>query len=458
VGSGRHGVYRRWQTSHRRVRRWILLSLAILGLLVAGAGVAVFLKARDHPQGKLDTELKGVSVETGATGPITAPKEKKSRRIVEDKRCWLNFGGNPQRTLSRPSIDIGLPLRHYWVTGLGSYIEYPPSYCSGILYVNTFAGKTVALNSYNGHVIWQRRGGRKPSTPAIAGPRLIVSSHDGTVTAYNRFNGRRLWRLKIDAKVESSPVAVKRLVYFGATDGRLFAVYVRTGRIKWAYDTGGRINSSPSILGNRIFVSTYAGSIVSLRRSDGHKNWIHYLGRDLLRTQSFYASVSTDGKRLFTISRSGAVYALSANDGHTIWRSSVNSWGYATPAVAHGRVFFGGFDGRVRALRASTGQVIWSRRLGGRFLGPAFVAGKYVFFSNLERNTYGLRAADGKLLWHLDIGKYSPGIVTERHYFFTLNGIVQAWQGRKSPQILELERRKELAKRRVTTAPKKGTP
>jgi outer membrane protein assembly factor BamB len=121
-------------------------------------------------------------------------------------------------------------------------------------------------------------------------------------------------------------------------------------------------------------------------------------------------------------------------------------------------VFFGGFDGRVRALRASTGQVLWSRHLGGRFLGPAFVAGKYVFVSNLERNTYALRASDGKVMWHLDIGKYSPGIVTERHYFFTLNGIVQAWHGRRSPQILELQRRQLAAKHRVPTTPKKRAP
>jgi eukaryotic-like serine/threonine-protein kinase len=442
------------------VRRRILLSLAVLGLLVAGAAVATYFKARERPQGKLDTELKGVSVQEGDTGPIKAPK-KKGHRITYDKRCWLNFGGNPQRTLSRPSINIGLPLRHYWVTGLGSYIEYPPSYCGGYLYVNTFGGKTVALNSYNGHVIWQRQGGRKPSTPAIAGPRLVVSSHDGYVTAYNRFNGKLLWRLKVAGKVESSPIAVRRLVYFGATDGRLFAVYVRTGHIKWAYDTGGRINSSPSILGNRIFITTYAGSVYALNRSTGRKIWSKYLSRDFVRYESFYASASTDGKRLFTISRSGHVYALSVGDGHVIWHSSVNALGYATPAVAHGRVFFGGFDGRVRALRAATGQVIWARRLGGRFLGPAFVAGPYVFVSNLERQTYGLRAADGKVLWHLDIGKYSPGIVTERHYFFTLNGIVQAWHGRQSPQILELERRKATrtsAKKRVTATPKKRTP
>ena len=40
------------------MRRWILLSLAILGLLVAGAGVAVYLKARERPKGELDTQLK----------------------------------------------------------------------------------------------------------------------------------------------------------------------------------------------------------------------------------------------------------------------------------------------------------------------------------------------------------------------------------------------------------------
>jgi outer membrane protein assembly factor BamB len=440
------------------VRRRILLSLAVLGLLVAGAGVAVYLKARERPSGKLDTQLKGVSEGTADPRAITAPKKYKGHHLVDDKRCWREFGGSPQRALSRPSINIGLPYRRFWSVGLGSYIEYPPSYCGGILYVNTFGGKTVALNSHDGHKIWQVQGGRKPSTPAIAGPRLIVSSHDGYVTAYNRFNGRRLWRLKVAGKVESSPVAVGRLVYFGSTDGRLFCVYVRTGRVKWAYNTGGRINSSPSILGNSVFITTYAGSVWRLNRDNGHKIWSKYLSRDFVRYESFYASASTDGKRLFTISRSGGVFALSANNGHVIWRSSVNSWGYSTPAVAHGLVFFGGFDGRVRAQRASTGQVIWSRHLGGRFLGPAFVAGPYVFFSNLERNTYGLRASDGRVLWHLDIGKYSPGIVTERHYFFTLNGIVQAWHGRLSPQILELNRRQLSAKHRVTTRPKKRTP
>lgn len=430
-------------------------------LLVAGAAAAYFIKSRDRTKGSLDTDLTDVSISTGSA-VVTPPGKKRSRY---DQRCWPTFGGDPQRTLSRPALDIGIPLRHYWVTGLGSYIEYPPSYCDGMLYVNTFAGRTVALNARNGHTIWSRKGGHKPSTPAIAGPRLIVTSHDGTVTAYNRFDGRLLWRLQISSKVESSPIAIGRIVYFGATDGRLFAVYVRTGRVKWAYDTGGRINSSPSISGNKIFITTYAGSIFALRRSDGQRIWNTYLQRDVVRYESFYASATTDGIRVFTIARSGKVYALSASTGKVIWTAQVGGLGYSTPAIAHGRVFIGGFDGGLRAFRASNGELLWRRDLRGRILGAAFVAGNLVFASTLETRTFALRVSDGKILWRLRIGKYSPGIVTERHYFFTLNGIVMAWHGRRSPQILELQQRKKLqaarkksAEQGMTTAPQRGTP
>ena len=234
---------------------------------------------------------------------------------------------------------------------------------------------------------------------------------------------------------------------------------MRTGRVKWAYDTGGRINSSPSISGNRIFVSTYAGSIFCLRVSDGHKLWNTYFRRDVLRYESFYASPSTDGRRVFTIARSGKIYAVAASSGHLIWTAQVGGLGYSTPAIAHGRVFIGGFDGGLRAFRASSGQLLWRRNLHGRILGGSFVAGNLVFTSTLAARTFALRVSDGKILWRLGIGKYSPGIVTDRHYFFTLNGIVMAWHARRSPQILALHRAKQRqeakksAQGRVTTAP-----
>src|SRR5262249_49182535 len=259
------------------------------------------------------------------------------------------------------------------------------------------------------------------------------SSTDGTVTALARSNGRTLWQLRIASKVESSPVVIGRMAYFGAQDGRLFAVYVGTGRIRWAYQTGGRINSSPSVWGRRVCSTTHAGSIFCLDRRNGNLLWVRYIQRDFLRDASFYASASTDGRRLFTISRSGLVVALRASNGATLWTHDLNSWGYSTPAIGHGRVFVGDFNGIAHCYQAATGRELWQRYIGGRILGPALVVGSLVFFSNLERQTYALRVSDGHVVWHIRMGKYSPGIATDRHYYFSLNGILVAFRGQNSP-------------------------
>jgi eukaryotic-like serine/threonine-protein kinase len=424
------------------MRKWIIVAVAVIALLAAGLASAWLILRPSHPSGKLDTQLKGITVthpksppKKKATHPRkkAKPKPKHSRKpaIAVDKPCWLNFGGDPQRTLARLDIHIGVPTKPLWARGMGGYMEYPPSYCDGTLYVNTFKGGTFALDALTGKVLWQRQGkGPKPSTPAIAGSRLIVSSTDGTVTAFNRKTGRTLWQLSTGAKVESSPVAIGNTAYFGATDGRLFAVDTRSGKVRWAYDTGGRINSSPSISGRRICITTYAGSIFCLDRLSGRKLWDRYISRDFVRDESFYASASTDGLRLFTISRSGRVVALRATNGNILWTHDLNTTGYSTPAVGHGRVFVGDFNGILHCYNAATGREIWERYVGGRILGPALVVGDLVFFSTLEEKTYAVRADTGRLVWHIGMGKYAPGIATDSHYYFSLNGILVAFRAK----------------------------
>ena len=136
-----------------------------------------------------------------------------------------------------------------------------------------------------------------------------------------------LWKFQTEAKIESSPVAIDDVAYFGGTDGRLFAIDVATGKVVWAYDTEGRINSSPSVWGNRICITTYAGSIFCLDRRDGTKLWSTYIRRDALQYESFYASASTDGERLYTMARTGKVVALDAKTGDVLWTQHVNALG-----------------------------------------------------------------------------------------------------------------------------------
>ena len=118
--------------------------------------------------------------------------------------------------------------------------------------------------------------------------------------------------------------------------------------------------------------------------------------------------------------------------------------GYTTPAVAYGRVFAGGFDGRLRAFSSSTGAELWSRWAGGRMLGAPVVIGKHVFFSTPGHRTYAARVTDGSIDWQLPLGKYSPGIATERTYYFSLNGRLIAFRGRNVPLQSASESRRSM--------------
>lgn len=124
---------------------------------------------------------------------------------------------------------------------------------------------------------------------------------------------------------------------------------------------------------------------------------------------------------------------LDASSGRILWTDSVSSLGYSTPAVGSDRIFVGDFNGGLRAYRKTDGLLLWRAQVGGRVLGAPFIAGDLVFFSTLETETYAARVSDGKIMWRYGLGKYSPGIATERAYYFSLNGLLVAFRGSKGP-------------------------
>ena len=199
---------------------WILAAVAVLVVALFGLAIGVALTTKDPPQGALDTDLEGVTVVPPPT-TTTEPESEPPPEPVGDRRCWRTFGADPRRSLGRPDATLGLPARRFtWTRGLGTYIEFPPVYCEGELYVNGFSGTTFALDAATGRVRWTRRvGGTLPSSPAIDGPRLLVASQSGTVTALARKNGETLWQVQTAGKVESSPVVVDGTAFFGSHDG-----------------------------------------------------------------------------------------------------------------------------------------------------------------------------------------------------------------------------------------------
>ena len=150
------------------MRKKLLLSIGALVLALVGGRCRVLRRRGGSPQGALDTLLAGVSLvtPTGVTSAVTVPGTATvspstigTTAVDEEGPCWPEFGGDPQRTLARPEIQLGDPgEKPLWVRGMGSYMEYPPSFCDGTLYVNTFGGRTAAIEAETGRVMWSRAG------------------------------------------------------------------------------------------------------------------------------------------------------------------------------------------------------------------------------------------------------------------------------------------------------------
>ena len=134
---------------------WILTAVTVVVLALFGLAIGVTLMTADRPEGALDTDLEGVTVEQGTAQP---PAPAPAVEPVSESPCWPAFGGDPQRSLARPTLDLGLPKRMYeWTRVLDDYMEFPPSDCDGMLYVNTLRGHTWAIVAATGKVRWKRK-------------------------------------------------------------------------------------------------------------------------------------------------------------------------------------------------------------------------------------------------------------------------------------------------------------
>src|SRR5271165_5719108 len=71
---------------------------------------------------------------------------------------------------------------------------------------------------------------------------------------------RMKWKFHTSGKVYSSPAVANGMVYFGSTDGNLYAADVGSGTEKWKFDAKSRITSSPAIAGGLVYFGAFDGS------------------------------------------------------------------------------------------------------------------------------------------------------------------------------------------------------
>jgi len=401
------------------VRRLIVL-LAVIALVLGGV-LAAFVIHRVH-EGR---NIRGSS--TAEFVPTEPPARPASAKVP-----WPQYGLTPERTRA---IELALrpPFRPVWRYQAGSLVEFPPSIGYGRLFFSTNAGNVTAVAESDGSRAWIYRSHRCVAASPAIGPHgggtvyeaflnrppcnAQSGGHgvDGAVIAFAAGRGTIRWQRTIGPS-ETSPLLVGNRLYVGDWNGWVWALDANNGRVVWRYRTGGAVKGGLAFSGGRLYVGSYDGHVYCLS-SDGRLVWRASAQPRLYGGATFYATPAVAYGRVYLGSTDGRVYSFGATTGKLRWSYNTGSYVYASPAVWHRLVFVGSYDQRFYAFDAATGAVRWSFPANGQVSGSATVIDGVVYFATLQKRTYALDATTGRLLWSYSDGKYTPAVAAGGRLF-----------------------------------------
>ena len=400
--------------------------LAVLAGGVLAAFVVLRLQQAKDVRGSSTAEF------TLTTTPVKPP-------APPEQVPWPMYGLDATRTRS---VDLALkpPFRTIWRYGAGSLVEFPPSIGYGRLYFSTNAGRLAAISLKTGKRAWKLDLHRCVAASPALGPHAHGTVYavflnrppcnvesgghgtDGRIIAFSAGQGKIHWQRTIGPS-ESSPLLIGDRLYVGDWNGDVWAFDADNGRTLWRHRVGGAVKGAIASAGGRLYVGAYDGRLYCLSQA-GKQLWRVSGQRRLLGHGRFYSTPALAYGRVYLGSTDGKVYSFGASSGKLIWSHSTGGYVYASPAVSNDRVYAGSYSGRFYAFDAATGETRWTFRANGKISGSATVIGNLVYFATLKQRTYALDARTGKLVWSFPDGKYTPAVAVTGRLFLIGYGTV----------------------------------
>lgn len=397
------------------------LAILAAALLVGAAAAALLLGRGDAPR------PQAPPVQTGRSRRHVA-------RPLHPAFSWPVYGFDEARTHSAP-LRLRPPFRTLWkVYGDSSFIEFPPVLASGRLFFGTNHGLLLAVQAASGRTAWHRQfSGCIASSPAVGNGIVYVGLMDpppcngsapSFLAALDARDGRTLWRFRAGV-IEASPLLAGGRVYFGSWDHRIYTLDARTGRLEWSFSTGGRVKGGVALAGRTVYAASYDGYLYALDARGAGLRWTAGGGR----LGGLYATPSVAHGRVFVNSTNGRVYAFSLS-GKELWSMQTGSYVYSPAALAGTTAYVGSYDHQLYALSQVTGRTRWAFDAGAPISGAPTVIGGLVYFSTCgscssyesnprARRTFALDAATGRLVWRFPDGEYSPVIGDRERLYLT---------------------------------------
>jgi len=337
---------------------------------------------------------------------------------------WPVYRGNAQATGVAPSaLPEKLTLSWKFAESLGP-VEATPVILDGIVYVGDVDGNFVALDLQTGKLKWRQKFETGFISSAAVNDSLVyIGDYDGTLRALQRSDGSLKWEFTTDGEIDSGANFYKDLVLVTSQDGSLYALQAESGVLKWKYTTGDQLRCSPAIVENRTFLggcdgkihvvnlddgtvigepyvlgnptgstpaivgdvgflSTYGGQILAFRWKDLSRKWVF---SDIKLVPEFEVSVAATTELLVAVGKNRKVIGLDAQAGMLLWEMPLKKRADVAPVISDQRVWIASTDARLYALDLKSGKEIWKYEFRGPLhSAPAIVNGRLVLGTDNE--------------------------------------------------------------------------
>ncbi|WP_423146273.1 PQQ-binding-like beta-propeller repeat protein [Rubrolithibacter danxiaensis] len=316
-----------------------------------------------------------------------------------------------------------------WKFKTAGKIFSSPAVFEGVVYVGSEDKNLYAIDVENGNLLWRfKTGGAVHSSPAVFKNTVYFGSYDGYYYALDTKTGKEKWKFKTGGEKKvggkaywtmkpadmymedlydyflSSPVINKDdkhlTVYFGSSDGNMYALDAESGELKWKFKTNGIVRSSPALADNTLYFGSWDTYMYALDAYTGKEKWKFKTGDDpqYHLMEGIESSPAYDDGAIYFGSRDGYFYALDAGSGKLVWKYSANgSWVVNTAAVKDRIVYFGTSDSFLfLALDAKTGKEKYHFKANGYLYSSPAIAGNALYFGDYTGKLYALNLNSGE--------------------------------------------------------------
>ncbi|HVN54653.1 MAG TPA: PQQ-binding-like beta-propeller repeat protein [Anaerolineaceae bacterium] len=225
-----------------------------------------------------------------------------------------------------PSADANLYALDFsgkkrWTFTAGNGLWATPATDGKLLYVPSMDHFLYAVTQKDGKLVWKRDLGTAiTGTPALSedGSKLYVGTIGEEIYAIDSANGSVLWHKPVDGSIWSGPALKDKQLYFGSTDENLYIFNADQGTLVQKVKIGGTITGTPLVDKDWVVVSTGTGNLAAVM-PNGSIKWNQPIGGKLYTSPKLVGdryliafTQSTD-KLLEYVDRNGTVVGAPFN-------------------------------------------------------------------------------------------------------------------------------------------------